>query len=205
MKLKYYLRGLGMGILFATIIMAISSALHKNDISDEEIIKRAQKLGMIMTESTDKEGGLWGDTEDSQTEDVTENTQEESTQQKPSSEQQVPQNTQLQSEKPSESEQASEKESEKKPEKDSQKESEKDSEKKKPTKNEKKDYVQIKISDSDAARHVSEKLEFGGLVKSASDFLSYLRKHGYSTRILSGTFNIPVGASYEEICEIIIR
>ncbi len=64
MKLKYYLRGLGMGILFATIIMTISSVIHNNNLTDEYIIKEAKKLGMVMANETESEG-LFGGTENS--------------------------------------------------------------------------------------------------------------------------------------------
>lgn len=50
MKFKYYLRGLSIGILVTVIILAISSAFHKNEISDDEVIARAKKLGMVMAE-----------------------------------------------------------------------------------------------------------------------------------------------------------
>ncbi len=63
MKLKYYLRGLGMGILFATIIMTIASVIHNNNLSDEYIIKEAKKLGMVMANETESEG-LFGGTDD---------------------------------------------------------------------------------------------------------------------------------------------
>lgn len=49
MKLKYFLRGLGAGIIFGALIMLIaylSSGAYK--ISDDEIIERAQALGMVM-------------------------------------------------------------------------------------------------------------------------------------------------------------
>ena len=108
MKLKYYLRGLGMGILFATIIMAISSALHKNDISDEEIIKRAEKLGMVKVEATEDENGLWGSTENMNSEDVP------STESKP------------QNEESTQSEEKKEPSSEKKPSSDKDKDKDKD-------------------------------------------------------------------------------
>ena len=45
MKFKYYLRGLGIGILISTIILSISFAMKKNDLSDDEIIARAKELG----------------------------------------------------------------------------------------------------------------------------------------------------------------
>ena len=49
MKLKYYLRGLGVGIVVTAIILTIANHLG-NKMSDEDIIKRAGKLGMVMKE-----------------------------------------------------------------------------------------------------------------------------------------------------------
>ena len=60
MKLKYYLRGVGIGIIFATIVMTVSSLVHKYNISDEYIIKEAKKLGMVMKDDLDDNNGLWG-------------------------------------------------------------------------------------------------------------------------------------------------
>ena len=50
MKLKYYLRGLGIGIILTTIILTISYSGRKTELTDEEIIKRAEVLGMVMKE-----------------------------------------------------------------------------------------------------------------------------------------------------------
>ena len=49
MRLKYYLRGLGIGVLVTTIILTIAGN-KGNKISDEEIKRRAEKLGMVMKE-----------------------------------------------------------------------------------------------------------------------------------------------------------
>ena len=51
MKFKYYLRGLGIGILISTIILSISFAMKKNDLSDDEIIAMAKELGMVMEDT----------------------------------------------------------------------------------------------------------------------------------------------------------
>ena len=51
MKLKYYLSGFGAGVLFATILLAFSFAIHSNKntgMTDTEIIARAKELGMEM-------------------------------------------------------------------------------------------------------------------------------------------------------------
>ena len=46
MKLRYYLRGLGVGIIVTAIIMNIAFS-NKQEMSDEEIKARAAELGMI--------------------------------------------------------------------------------------------------------------------------------------------------------------
>ncbi len=46
MKLKYYMRGLGIGILITTLILTIG----KEKLSEEEIIEKAEALGMVMQE-----------------------------------------------------------------------------------------------------------------------------------------------------------
>ncbi len=51
MKLKYYMRGLGIGILLATLILSISNT--KENLTDAEIIARAKKLGMVMEDEID--------------------------------------------------------------------------------------------------------------------------------------------------------
>ncbi|MHB8131985.1 MAG: hypothetical protein ACYDEX_23740 [Mobilitalea sp.] len=49
MKLKYYMRGLGIGIILATLLLTIANPKEK--LSNEEIIARASKLGMVEEES----------------------------------------------------------------------------------------------------------------------------------------------------------
>lgn len=52
MKLKYYLRGLGIGILLTTLVLSMSYGTKKNtELSDEEIIERAKELGMTVKNS----------------------------------------------------------------------------------------------------------------------------------------------------------
>lgn len=63
MKLKYYLRGLGIGIIISTIILTVSFCGQDvgREISDEEIIKRAMELGMVMPEEDTEEGMIGTD------------------------------------------------------------------------------------------------------------------------------------------------
>lgn len=58
LKLKYYLRGLGLGIVVTAVIMCILES-KDNKMTDEEIIARAKQLGLIestvLIESSPKE------------------------------------------------------------------------------------------------------------------------------------------------------
>ncbi len=47
MKLKYYLRGMGIGIILTAIVMGFALGGRKKTISDAEVIERAKALGMI--------------------------------------------------------------------------------------------------------------------------------------------------------------
>lgn len=47
MNLKYYLRGLGLGIVITAILLAVTAGSRKESLTDEEIIARAKTLGML--------------------------------------------------------------------------------------------------------------------------------------------------------------
>ena len=195
MKLKYYLRGVGIGIIFATLIMTLSSVVHKYNISDEYIIKEAMKLGMVMKEDLEDEDVL-GDA-------VTE--LEESTQ--------VAENDVVETENvsaseiPSESDAPDEQdvpvESETPVEPETPVESQNSEEVQASEGNQNAEYVTIVIERGDYARQVAEKLYAAGLVADAEEFRVYIGNNGYGHSIHVGTFQIPVGATYEEICKII--
>ena len=58
MRFKYYLRGLGLGILATVLILAISGNVKKEKLSDQEIINRAEALGMVMVDDSETEEDL---------------------------------------------------------------------------------------------------------------------------------------------------
>ena len=49
MKRKYYLRGLGLGILITALVFIIAGP---KELSDEDIIKRAEELGYVKNEDS---------------------------------------------------------------------------------------------------------------------------------------------------------
>ena len=72
MKFKYYLRGVGIGVLITTIILVIAFSLTGNKMSDKEVIARAKKLGMVMADSTDDNKTVKEDQEEKDTSDKSE-------------------------------------------------------------------------------------------------------------------------------------
>lgn len=163
MKLKYYLRGIGIGVIVTTLILMVSSVIHNNNLSEEKIIKEALKLGMIMPETTDEKDSLWvqsTEETDKSTEAVPESETEGDTQ--------IPEEDTAITQEPRET-------------------------------------VQFYIEIASTATLVSQNLCQAGLVDSAESFLSYLQEKDYTHSLRSGVFDIPKGASYEEICDIIMR
>ncbi|MCR4902521.1 MAG: hypothetical protein K6A23_06665 [Butyrivibrio sp.] len=47
MKLKYYLRGVGIGVIIASIVMGIALGGRKEELSETEIRQKAMELGMV--------------------------------------------------------------------------------------------------------------------------------------------------------------
>ena len=99
MNRKYYLRGIGVGILFSAIVLWVAYTVTGGGrMSDAEVIKRAEQLGMVQEENTGTIGR--GSTEESSgdkgteknsasevpgTEKVTENTVDPSSEESQSS------------------------------------------------------------------------------------------------------------------------
>ena len=74
MKLKYYLRGMGIGIILTAIVMGFALGGRKATLSDAEIIQRAKTLGMV-----DGENGVLLDSQDQEGEETTDDTSSSST------------------------------------------------------------------------------------------------------------------------------
>lgn len=55
MNLKYYLRGLGLGIVMAAIALGITASGKKATLTEEEIIAKAKDLGMVEEEELEKQ------------------------------------------------------------------------------------------------------------------------------------------------------
>lgn len=193
MKLKYYLRGAGIGIIFATLVMTVSSFAHRFNLSDEYIIKEARKLGMVMKEELKEDEGLWGssDTEDLITEETEDTQQTEVDTQETESESQKPETPVV----PEEPETPTVPETPVEPETPEEPET--------PVVNQDSDHVTLVVVSGDTPRKVGEKLVAAGVIEDEVAFMNYVGARGNGYDLKRGTYSIPKEATFEEICVIL--
>ncbi len=60
MNIKNYLKGIGVGIIVASLILIIVGKLNNNTMSDEDVIKRAKELGMVESTTLTSPSGNTG-------------------------------------------------------------------------------------------------------------------------------------------------
>lgn len=209
MKLKYYLRGLGIGILITTVILSLAGIGRKN-MTDEEVVKRAKELGMV--EST-----LLSDLPDqTKAEEVRptepETPEPETSLQPETSEQEIsaepeagpgPETSEPETLEPEVSpepeESASTPETPVAPKETPV--SPKDGNPDTPAG----ETVTLVIGRGESSTTVSKNLKKAGIVEDAAAFDRFLCNNGYDKKIITGTYEIPYGASEEEIAKIITR
>ena len=177
MKKKYFVRGLGIGIIFGALIMlAAYLTSGKGSLSDEEVMKRAQELGMVKkseyvldSEVTSEETTTEAVTTEAPV--ATEKATEEAT-----------------TEAPGTTERATE---------------EATTEAATTEQTDAKTKATITVSGGMSSETISSLLENAGLVDSASKFNSFLVQNGYDKKLETGSFDISGGMTYEEIARIL--
>lgn len=197
LKLRYFIRGLGIGIVFTAIVMSLSlqasrsRIIRENALTKEEIMEKAMGYGMILDSSEDtNEQQKENDDKDvddaSSVKDKAE-LDEESLENKESSEQQT-----------------DEKEEDTKEEV-----AEDPSEKDDTSKNDDSivsiDFIPIKITSGMTASAVGNLLREKKVIEDADEFQKYMSEQGYSSRIRVGEYLIPMDATYKKIVEIITK
>ncbi len=199
MNLKYYLRGLGIGIIVTALIMGIAVDGKKETLSDSEIMERARALGM--TEENIRLSDV-ASTIEPETEEEETQKQEEAL---ASATEPVAEPTALATAEPT-------LEPTLKPTaKPTLEPTVKPTTEPTPLEtpiatgenNESPEFITIQVDTGDGSHTVCRKLEEAGLVISASDFDMYLYENGYDKRINVGSFEIPVGADPQQIARIL--
>lgn len=179
MKLKYYLRGLGIGILVTAVIMGVTQGSRKETLSDREIRERAAALGMV------EPGNSLADLEAAETPAATEipeaietpaATETPEAAETPAATEapaatETPEVTARPTQKPAEEEEGS-------------------------------SYT-FEIQAGDSSYQVAYRLQQAGLVADARDFDNYLCSKGYDRKLKTGSYEIPETATEEEISEIL--
>ena len=185
MKLKYYLRGLGIGIIVTAVIMSIAGNDSKEKLSDAEIRARAAQLGMV------EESGLLSELDETKEPEATkapEATKEPEATKAP--------------------EATKEPEATKVPEATKEPEKEKEPEEKpqatvKPTTKPSVQMVDFMINPGESSYTICKHLKEKGLIASAEDFDTYLCDKGLDKKLQAGSFEIPENAEPEEIAKIL--
>ncbi len=187
MKLKYYLRGLGIGIIITTIILSIASGKDSKSMSDAEIIARASELGMVME---GKDDGLFdADTEETETEEPQNSQTQEAQTEVRETETQETENKETESREPETEVRETESE-------------EPQTEEKQTEETEVETYTLI-VQPGEVCRNVCEKLAAAGIVDDAEALRKYLSEKNIADFISVGTYEVPMNASMEDIAAIL--
>lgn len=209
MNLKYYLRGLGIGIVMTALIMGITAAGKDKPLSDSEIIERAKALGMT-EESTlladAAEDGLQAEAEGAENKQQPEEVMAATAVPEATAEDAAASETAPESIAATPVVEATAKPtvtptavptSAPSPTPTSQ-----PSPSATPTPA---TGIAIQVNSGDGSYTVCKKLEEAGLIASASDFDTYLCENGYDKRLNVGSFIIPEGAEPDQIAKILAR
>lgn len=189
MKLKYYLRGLGIGILVTAVIMGVTQGSRKETLSDREIRERAAALGMV------EPGNSLADLEAAETPAATEIPEAietpvateipETIETPAATETPEAAETPAATEAPAATPEVTARPTQK------------------PAEEEEGSSYTFEIQAGDSSYQVAYRLQQAGLVADARDFDNYLCSKGYDRKLKTGSYEIPETATEEEISEIL--
>lgn len=184
MKLKYYLRGLGIGIVVATLVLGIVLG-KKEHLSDAQIRERAAQLGMVSENSVLVK-------HDSNTEEMKEISPNSAKQEK-----QIVSTNSISSDKLE------------LPEIGNKDDEVEDGQASKDENKEKAEYadntVSIVIESGQSSVSVAKACKELGLIKDVAEFDRFLCSKGYDRRIVAGTHEITIGATEDQIGQAITK
>ncbi|MCR5196903.1 MAG: endolytic transglycosylase MltG [Pseudobutyrivibrio sp.] len=192
MRLKYYLRGLGIGVTLATLLLTISfyfgkDALAKRELTDAEIIERATELGMVMKEDAKEKDKTDKKSEDPKKDESKADDNIEETDKADSTEKSDDPNKEMTLEEAIESEtNASDVDK---------------SEASESTVT----YVPFTIKAGASSETVATELHKAGLIDSSAGFSEYMNKLGVDDRIQAGTFYVKQDSSYDDIIALLVN
>lgn len=205
MKLKYYLRGLGIGIVVTALLMGYSNknraAEPKAEVATEETAGNllADRNGEATTEEVIEQSTVENVTVETDSAETSEEetSQEETASELESSTQEAETITETESVTETETESVqAEEATDKKEQTQSSTEADAGNALLQTT-------IEINIVRGDDSGTVARKLQNAGMVESATEYDAYLMQHGYDKKIRVGKVEIPVDATWQEIAEYI--
>ncbi len=194
MKAKYFLRGLGAGILLATIVLF---AVYSYRYSDSKIIQRAKELGMVYNskeQDADDEKPASAAVKETTAELETKGASAETTTEPETKETQAETTTEPETKEPP-TETTTEPEIATQPATKATTAA--------VTGENTGDSIKVTIPSGTKATTLAQELENLKVVESAEDFKNFLIENNYTHRLLSGEFYLNAGMSYEEIISVI--
>lgn len=220
MKRKYYMRGLGIGVLVTAILCGIVLPGKKEPMTDEEVIARAKALGYVKEEGgvtaedidklkeNEKAAGTPGVSKEPEVTGESDATPGPTPSPVPTPEAPNPPDKPDKPASPTPGITAPEKTPSPKPTATNaptvtNTSTVTEAPARVPTKAPETDAYMVKVERGMTASKVAGLLEKTGVIKSAEEFVDYLRKEKLTDLINVGTFTIPSGASYEEIGKIL--
>ena len=189
MNKKYLLRGIGIGLVIASLVMFAAfktgnnSSAKDNKVTTEAVTTEATTEKQ--TEATSEEA-----TTEKKTEEKTEATTEEATTEKATEEKTEEATTEKATEEATTEEATTEKTTEETTEAAD-------------DKNDSKKGATITISSGMGSEEVSAVLKKAGVIKDDVKYNEFLIENGYESKIIVGTYDIPAGASDKDIAKII--
>lgn len=214
MRKKYYLRGLGIGILVTAVILSVSSGNRSTKMTDEAIKERAKELGMIenttLVKPDDRDNALEdskqdgpeddketdgngaGNAEDSNIDETAGNNSGASDDAETGDVDNKDDTNAGDDGQPAGTDDKDDIGTSDEPVSGSGAENADEAE-----------YVTITINRGDSSYKAALLLKEAGLIENARDFDAFLSKHGYDKRIRVGEHKVKKNATYEEMAEAI--
>lgn len=188
------MRGLGIGIIVTTLLLMIAFAVRKDSISDEEVMKRAAELGMIMpedhslfTKDTETEEPQVQGAEKKQPEDF----EDDDSLHKPETNvgsDPAPETNENSGDTPDAADSDIPGQSDPQ-----------DDENGNPS--DRTGFYRISVKRGDVCRTVCEDLAANGVIDDAEALRKHLSEVGYASSISVGEYDIPYGGTFDEITE----
>lgn len=189
MRIKYYLRGLGLGIIFTVIIFSISGNNHNDSNKNKEPVENTENETNRIIEEDNTENIIKDEINTENTEsseiinsEAVNNTEAETLDENNEvGQQDISVQQDLSGQSSSQEQDIAEEPPVVEPQ-----------------------LVTITVNRGDYCRAVAQKLQDAGLVANGEDFRVYMGNIGYGSSIHNGDFQIPMGATYEEIANILV-